>query len=160
MSGSGPGRVKTQSMLWLPLLNRGGMMKGFVQEADRQQTALLERRLLYVAMSRAKDQLQVDVPRRLLLPYRAGGPGQHHVGLERSRFLPPSVFRYFESRDFAKKPKRELPITRQMDDQARLQADLAIRHAEPELIGRSRFRRLTARADPGAFSRLDFAASA
>ena len=25
----------------IPLLNRGGMMKGFVQEADRQQTTLL-----------------------------------------------------------------------------------------------------------------------
>jgi hypothetical protein len=36
-----PGRVKTQSVLWFPLLNRGGMMKGFVQEADRQQTTLL-----------------------------------------------------------------------------------------------------------------------
>src|SRR6266571_5823922 len=40
-SGFGPGRVKTQSMLWFPLLNRGGMMKGFVQGADRQQTTLL-----------------------------------------------------------------------------------------------------------------------
>jgi hypothetical protein len=25
----GPGRVKTQSVLWFPLLNRGGMMRGF-----------------------------------------------------------------------------------------------------------------------------------
>src|SRR5450631_818899 len=36
-----PGCVKTQSVLWFPLLNRGGMMKGFVQGADRQQTTLL-----------------------------------------------------------------------------------------------------------------------
>jgi len=28
-------------VLWFPLLNRGGMMKGFVQGADRQQTTLL-----------------------------------------------------------------------------------------------------------------------
>src|SRR5437016_14176343 len=41
MSQMGPGRVKTQSVLWFPLLNRGGMMKGFVQGADRQQTTLL-----------------------------------------------------------------------------------------------------------------------
>src|SRR5450631_3602488 len=41
MSVPGPGRVKTQSVLWFPLLNRGGMMRGFVQEADRQQTTLL-----------------------------------------------------------------------------------------------------------------------
>jgi transposase len=36
-----PGRVKTQSVLWFPLLSCGGMMKGFVQGADRQQTTLL-----------------------------------------------------------------------------------------------------------------------
>jgi DNA helicase II / ATP-dependent DNA helicase PcrA len=65
-----------------------------------------ERRLLYVAMSRAKDQLQLFVPRRLFLAYHAGGPGQHHVGLERSRFLPPSIFPFFERRNFAKKPVR------------------------------------------------------
>src|SRR5438132_6030815 len=41
MSQMGPGRVKTQSVLWFPLLNRGGMMRGFVQGADRQQTTLL-----------------------------------------------------------------------------------------------------------------------
>src|SRR6202011_4286114 len=40
-SGAGPGRVKTQPVLWFPLLNRGGMMRGFVQGADRQQTTLL-----------------------------------------------------------------------------------------------------------------------
>src|SRR5260370_28419468 len=49
-----------------------------------------ERRLLYAAMSRAKDELELYVPRRLLLPSPAGGPGQHHDRLERSRFIPPS----------------------------------------------------------------------
>ena len=65
-----------------------------------------ERRLLYVAMSRAKDQLQVYVPGRLFLAYHAGGPGQHHVGLKRSHFLPSSIFRYFERRNLATKPAR------------------------------------------------------
>jgi DNA helicase-2/ATP-dependent DNA helicase PcrA len=65
-----------------------------------------ERRLFYVAMSRAKDQLQVYMPRRLFLAYHAGGPGQHHFGLKRSRFLSPSIFRYFERRNLAKKLKR------------------------------------------------------
>jgi DNA helicase II / ATP-dependent DNA helicase PcrA len=65
-----------------------------------------ERRLLYVAMSRAKDQLQGYVPRRLFLQYRAGGPGQHHVRLKRSRFLPPSIFPFFERRDLVTKPAR------------------------------------------------------
>src|SRR3979409_840687 len=41
MFARGPGRVKTQPVLWFPLLNRGGMMRGFVQGADRQQTTLL-----------------------------------------------------------------------------------------------------------------------
>src|SRR5450755_4083517 len=40
-SAQGLGRVKTQSVLWFRLLNRGGMVKGFVQGADRQQTTLL-----------------------------------------------------------------------------------------------------------------------
>jgi DNA helicase-2/ATP-dependent DNA helicase PcrA len=65
-----------------------------------------ERRLFYVAMTRAKDQLQVYVPRRLFLAFHAGGPGQHHVGLKRSRFLSPSIFPFFERRNFAKKPNR------------------------------------------------------
>jgi DNA helicase-2/ATP-dependent DNA helicase PcrA len=64
-----------------------------------------ERRLFYVAMSRAKDQLELYVPRRLFLQYHAGGPGQHHDRLERSRFVPPSIFSLFEHRRFAKKPK-------------------------------------------------------
>ena len=41
LSATGPDCVKTPSMLSMPLLNRGGMMKGFVQGADRQQTTLL-----------------------------------------------------------------------------------------------------------------------
>jgi DNA helicase II / ATP-dependent DNA helicase PcrA len=65
-----------------------------------------ERRLLYVAMTRAKDKLELYVPRRLFLQYHAGGPGQHHDRLERSRFVPPSIFRHFERRNFAKKPKQ------------------------------------------------------
>ena len=64
-----------------------------------------ERRLLYVAMSRAKDKLELYVPRRLFLQYQAGGPGQHHDRLERSRFVPPSTLRFFDRRNFAKKLK-------------------------------------------------------
>src|SRR3984893_7259110 len=37
--GSSPCKNPIDAMV--PLLNRGGMMKGFVQEADRQQTTLL-----------------------------------------------------------------------------------------------------------------------
>src|ERR1700730_12952479 len=46
-SGWGPGRVKTQPVLWFPLLNRGGMMRGFVQGADRNQTTVFPESLDY-----------------------------------------------------------------------------------------------------------------
>jgi DNA helicase-2/ATP-dependent DNA helicase PcrA len=64
-----------------------------------------ERRLLYVAMSRAKDKLELYVPRRLFLQYRDGGPGQHNDRLERSRFVPPKIFPLLKRRNFAGKPK-------------------------------------------------------
>jgi hypothetical protein len=43
VSGHDPDCVKTCNLTdaMIPLLNRGGMMKGFVQGADRQQTTLL-----------------------------------------------------------------------------------------------------------------------
>jgi hypothetical protein len=57
-------------------------------------------------MSRAKDQLELYVPRRLFLQYKAGGPGQHHDRLERSRFVPRSIFQLLARRKFVKEPKR------------------------------------------------------
>jgi DNA helicase-2/ATP-dependent DNA helicase PcrA len=64
-----------------------------------------ERRLLYVAMSRAKDKLELYVPHRLFLQYYAGGPGQHHDRLQRSRFVPPKIFPLLKRRNFAGKPQ-------------------------------------------------------
>src|SRR5271154_2551927 len=37
----GPSLCENSTDAMIPLLNRGGIMKGFVQEADRQQTTLL-----------------------------------------------------------------------------------------------------------------------
>jgi hypothetical protein len=55
-----------------------------------------ERRLLYVAMTRAKDTLQLITPRRFFTP---GQPslGDRHVYAARSRFIPGSLLTPFES---------------------------------------------------------------
>jgi len=53
-----------------------------------------ERRLLYVAMTRAKDDLELIVPRRF---HVHGQPrnGDRHVLAARTRFLPPSTLKHF-----------------------------------------------------------------
>ena len=55
-----------------------------------------ERRLLYVAMSRAVDQLDLIVPQQLFHQYQPNGPGQHHVALKLTRFIPSSIINLFE----------------------------------------------------------------
>jgi len=62
-----------------------------------------ERRLLYVAMTRAKSQLDLFVPHQLFHQYQLNGPGQHHVLLKLTRFIPSSIIRSFERKD--RKPK-------------------------------------------------------
>lgn len=56
-----------------------------------------ERRLLYVAMTRARDQLQLLVPQRFYVHQQASG-GDRHVYATRSRFITNEVARLFESR--------------------------------------------------------------
>ena len=56
-----------------------------------------ERRLLYVAMTRAIDQLDLFVPQQLFHQYQLNGPGQHHVLLKLTRFIPSSIIRSFET---------------------------------------------------------------
>jgi DNA helicase-2/ATP-dependent DNA helicase PcrA len=53
-----------------------------------------ERRLLYVAMTRAKEDLELIAPRRF---YVHGQPrnGDRHVLAQRTRFLPPSTLKFF-----------------------------------------------------------------
>ena len=54
-----------------------------------------ERRLLYVAMTRAKEELQLLVPQRF---FTAGqnALGDRHVYASRSRFIPPALLPLFE----------------------------------------------------------------
>jgi len=56
-----------------------------------------ERRLLYVAMTRAKDQLHVVVPQRFYVHHQAGG-GDRHVYASRTRFIPSEMVHLFETR--------------------------------------------------------------
>jgi len=55
-----------------------------------------ERRLLYVAMTRAKDQLALIVPHRFYVHGKARG-GDKHVYGSRSRFIAGAVMEHFES---------------------------------------------------------------
>ena len=56
-----------------------------------------ERRLLYVAMTRAKDQLHVMVPQRFYT-HNQRGSGDRHVYAQRTRFIPNSLLKHFDNR--------------------------------------------------------------
>jgi DNA helicase-2/ATP-dependent DNA helicase PcrA len=58
-----------------------------------------ERRLLYVAMTRAKDHLHLMVPQRF---YTHGqrSTGDRHVYAQRTRFIPNSMTKYFTGRSW------------------------------------------------------------
>jgi DNA helicase-2/ATP-dependent DNA helicase PcrA len=58
-----------------------------------------ERRLLYVAMTRAKDQLHLMVPQRFFT-HSQRSTGDRHVYAQRTRFIPDSVLDQFESRSW------------------------------------------------------------
>ncbi|HEY5279700.1 MAG TPA: ATP-dependent helicase [Pseudolabrys sp.] len=56
-----------------------------------------ERRLLYVAMTRAKDQLHLMVPQRFFV-HQQRRHGDRHVYAQRTRFIPPAMLKLFEVR--------------------------------------------------------------
>jgi DNA helicase II / ATP-dependent DNA helicase PcrA len=53
-----------------------------------------ERRLLYVAMTRARDQLHLIVPQRFFIHHQRQN-GDRHVYAARTRFIPASILRHF-----------------------------------------------------------------
>jgi len=67
-----------------------------------------ERRLLYVAMTRAKDDLDLIVPQRFFTHNQAK-LGDRHVYASRSRFIPDSILRCFETRNWRDQTDR--PVT-------------------------------------------------
>jgi DNA helicase-2/ATP-dependent DNA helicase PcrA len=58
-----------------------------------------ERRLLYVAMTRAKDGLELTIPQRFYVHQQAGG-GDRHVYGSRTRFIPSSILEAFDERSW------------------------------------------------------------
>jgi DNA helicase-2/ATP-dependent DNA helicase PcrA len=58
-----------------------------------------ERRLLYVAMTRARDHLDLLVPQRFYVGAKAG-LGDRHVYASRSRFVPAGILQHFEQRSW------------------------------------------------------------
>jgi len=54
-----------------------------------------ERRLLYVAMTRAKEHLHLVVPNRFFIKQQAQ-MGDRHVYAQRTRFIPPVMLKHFE----------------------------------------------------------------
>jgi DNA helicase-2/ATP-dependent DNA helicase PcrA len=56
-----------------------------------------ERRLLYVAMTRAKNELDLIVPQRFYVHQQSRG-GDRHLYASRTRFIPDTLLRHFEQR--------------------------------------------------------------
>ncbi len=54
-----------------------------------------ERRLLYVAMTRAKDSLHLVVPQRFFT-HGQNAQGDRHVYASRTRFIPAALLQHFE----------------------------------------------------------------
>jgi len=55
-----------------------------------------ERRLLYVAMTRAKDHLHLLLPQRFFA-HQQKGTGDRHMYTARTRFIPPSILDHFDN---------------------------------------------------------------
>jgi DNA helicase-2/ATP-dependent DNA helicase PcrA len=69
-----------------------------------------ERRLLYVAMTRAKDRLEIMVPQRFFTHQQSQG-GDRHVYASRTRFVPASILDRFAQRSWpiAARPQPATP---------------------------------------------------
>ena len=66
-----------------------------------------ERRLLYVAMTRAREHLQLVLPNRFFIKQQAS-TGDRHVYAARTRFITPAMLRYFEESTWLNAEARHL----------------------------------------------------
>jgi DNA helicase-2/ATP-dependent DNA helicase PcrA len=66
-----------------------------------------ERRLLYVAMTRAKDQLMLLLPQRFYAHQQARS-GDRHVYAQRSRFIPAAITAHFEQQIWPRRASRTM----------------------------------------------------
>jgi ATP-dependent DNA helicase UvrD/PcrA len=72
-----------------------------------------ERRLLYVAMTRAKDELDLIVPQRFFTHQQAK-LGDRHVYASRSRFIPDSILSSFAKRNWRDQPDGPIEVARKV----------------------------------------------
>ncbi len=83
-----------------------------------------ERRLLYVAMTRAKDELSIIVPHRFYVHSQARN-GDGHVNAQRTRFIPAAMLGLFEQRVWptaAQAPQAKTQAGPRVDLSARMRA--------------------------------------
>jgi DNA helicase-2/ATP-dependent DNA helicase PcrA len=84
-----------------------------------------ERRLLYVAMTRAKDRLTLLLPQRFY-PQKQPNRGDRHVYAMRTRFIPDSLLAYFDCaawpRATAEEASRASPAAARVDVGAKMRA--------------------------------------
>ena len=92
-----------------------------------------ERRLLYVGMTRARDELSLWMPQRFHVTQQRALGGRHLYAL-RSRFIPPEVLPHFEQlrpQAAAELPARDAPVQTLLDLAASMRGGWA-RSAAPE----------------------------
>src|SRR5262249_16007442 len=82
-----------------------------------------ERRLLYVAMTRAKDELDLIVPHRFFTHQQAK-LGDRHVYASRSRFIPDSILGWFAVRNWRDQTDDAIQGTRRVDSSVDVAASL------------------------------------
>ena len=82
--------------MFLPSLEEGLLPVSQALGNGNEAALAEERRLLYVAMTRAKDELDIIVPHRFYV-HQQPGRGDRHLYAARSRFLPPGILAHFEA---------------------------------------------------------------
>jgi DNA helicase II / ATP-dependent DNA helicase PcrA len=82
-----------------------------------------ERRLLYVAMTRAKDALDLIVPQRFFTHQQAK-LGDRHVYASRSRFIPDSILGSFATRNWQDQTDGPIKVARQVGSSVDVAASL------------------------------------
>ena len=84
-----------------------------------------ERRLLYVAMTRAKDQLELVIPQRFYAHQQAGR-GDRHLYAARTRFIPDAILGAFAMRGWPA-PMEEIPNAPRSRTEARIDVGARMR---------------------------------
>jgi DNA helicase-2/ATP-dependent DNA helicase PcrA len=85
-----------------------------------------ERRLLYVAMTRAKEDLHVITPQRFYV-HNQTNLGDRHVWAQRTRFIPPHLMQHFEAAAWPPVPVAAAPTAAGLAAAAKAKIDIAAR---------------------------------